>query len=410
MGAHSELGASACERWVNCPGSVALAKRAPQPPSTVYAAEGSVAHEVAAAAVLGHPLPAVGTTVKQDGHEITIDEEMISHALDYAEYIKEIETQHGITRRWVEQMLEIKTIVGPEDLFGTTDYAGSAGYKSIHVVDYKYGKGKRVEIFNNRQLLFYALAVFRGLLSIVEQEVVDEIHLHVYQPRTTPENIAHWIISKATLVNFESELRAVAEKLICGTDNTLAPGEYCWYCPARVNCPAIKEKIKQEAGIELEQMANQLVLAEPGSLTDEQCATIFENIGFYQKYLETVKEHIFERAKTRKIPGLKLVQKRATAFWSDPEGVIEQLTPLLGTDIYTPAKLKSPNQISDVIKEKNRGKAKTDPSRIVVDTTPFFTKKSSGITIALESDKREEVSPLDAAKEFDVPAVTGKEI
>ena len=43
--AHSELGPSSSERWLNCPGSVLLIRDLEKPDS-IYAAEGNAAHEL----------------------------------------------------------------------------------------------------------------------------------------------------------------------------------------------------------------------------------------------------------------------------------------------------------------------------------------------------------------------------
>ncbi|MDE2020994.1 MAG: DUF2800 domain-containing protein, partial [Patescibacteria group bacterium] len=47
---HSPLGASSAERWLHCPGSIALAKKIvlPDAEESEYAKEGTAAHEAAA--------------------------------------------------------------------------------------------------------------------------------------------------------------------------------------------------------------------------------------------------------------------------------------------------------------------------------------------------------------------------
>ena len=43
--AHAKLSASSSERWLNCPGSIALIDKAPPPRESKYALEGTTAHE-----------------------------------------------------------------------------------------------------------------------------------------------------------------------------------------------------------------------------------------------------------------------------------------------------------------------------------------------------------------------------
>ena len=44
---HAKLSASSAFRWINCPGSVALADQLPAPGSSAYADEGTLAHALA---------------------------------------------------------------------------------------------------------------------------------------------------------------------------------------------------------------------------------------------------------------------------------------------------------------------------------------------------------------------------
>ena len=44
---HARCSASAAYRWINCPGSVALSDQCPDPGSSSYADEGTVAHSLA---------------------------------------------------------------------------------------------------------------------------------------------------------------------------------------------------------------------------------------------------------------------------------------------------------------------------------------------------------------------------
>lgn len=44
---HAKLPPSSAERWINCPGSVALSAQLPPPGSSPYADEGTLAHAVA---------------------------------------------------------------------------------------------------------------------------------------------------------------------------------------------------------------------------------------------------------------------------------------------------------------------------------------------------------------------------
>ena len=44
---HARCSASAAHRWINCPGSIALSDQCPDPGSSSYADEGTIAHSLA---------------------------------------------------------------------------------------------------------------------------------------------------------------------------------------------------------------------------------------------------------------------------------------------------------------------------------------------------------------------------
>ena len=91
---HSELGASSASRWMSCPASVRMSREAElieikqgrnASKTSVYAAEGTCAHEVCEMLLrketsIDHLR---GVAKKVGDYEITIDDEMISSAETY---------------------------------------------------------------------------------------------------------------------------------------------------------------------------------------------------------------------------------------------------------------------------------------------------------------------------------------
>ena len=86
-GAHAKLGPSSADRWCQCTASVDLIDRLTEdgkiaPDSTsVYAAEGTVAHEIREMCLnLGlDPHHFVGRVMSADGFTFTVTEDMASH-------------------------------------------------------------------------------------------------------------------------------------------------------------------------------------------------------------------------------------------------------------------------------------------------------------------------------------------
>src|SRR5687768_15513757 len=116
---HAELGPSGWDRWSNCPGSVALSRG--RPSSSKYAAEGSVAHEVADRVLKGDIISAdalLGHIFQHEGFEIEVDDEMVEAVNDYVHFVHE-EVGDGILL--TEQPVPIGHLTGETGATGTSD-------------------------------------------------------------------------------------------------------------------------------------------------------------------------------------------------------------------------------------------------------------------------------------------------
>ena len=100
---HANLGASKAERWMNCPGSVALEADLPNT-SSEYAREGTAAHEVAEQCLLSGKdaidfLDEIITVTEteiiwgketQVPYEIEVTEEMCEAVQMFVSYVREV--------------------------------------------------------------------------------------------------------------------------------------------------------------------------------------------------------------------------------------------------------------------------------------------------------------------------------
>ena len=140
---HAKLSPSSAERWLNCPGSVALAAKCPAPPPSPFAEEGTVAHAVAES-----KLQMLSGEITQGRHERQLEElrkseywcgEMDEATDFYADTVMERLAASGEDAElMVEQQLDLNAWA-PES-FGTSD-AVIIGGSTIEVIDLKYGKG-----------------------------------------------------------------------------------------------------------------------------------------------------------------------------------------------------------------------------------------------------------------------------
>jgi Protein of unknown function (DUF2800) len=235
---HSELGASAAARWMNCPGSVRMVRGVPQQDSR-YAAEGMLAHTVAqqcltrdcnAGAFLGFR--------SEDGLQVT--PEMVRGVQLYVDVCRH--KMDACDLHWVEQPFTLARCDPPTDMFGTTDFAAlSRRRRELHIVDLKYGRGTWVPAKNSPQLRYYAL----GAACTID-EPVSRVSMTVVQPRfSNADPIRTWSIDAVELAEFSFELMARARAALEPDAPTIA-GEWCKFCPAKNSCLAF-QNVKSSA-------------------------------------------------------------------------------------------------------------------------------------------------------------------
>lgn len=166
--AHALLSPSSAARWMVCPGSASLCRHAASDAGQdmSFASEGTFAHEVAAALLMGAELPKSKTYSTS---------EVADEVRPYVEYIR---TLPGTLL--VEQSLGIESITGEADAYGTAD-AVLVGDEELIVCDLKYGMGVKIDAVDNPQIAIYAgaaYAQFGGLFGDIKR-----VRAVIVQPR-----------------------------------------------------------------------------------------------------------------------------------------------------------------------------------------------------------------------------------
>lgn len=354
--AHSPIGASIADRWMNCPGSVRLSKDIPKTTSK-YAEEGTYAHAVAADVLLE----------KKDPWPQGISDEMVSAIQTYTGVIYEDLGNLGEKKLFVETAFHLSEL--HEDLWGTTDAAiYNPRSKFLQIYDFKYGAGVAVDVDDNVQLKYYALG---ALLEF--KLAAQEIELIIVQPRCAhPDGIVRrYRFDSFELLDFAADLREKAletEK----PDAILFAGAHCKWCPAAGVCPEIHNKAK-------ELMRSEFKLLETKDYSPEKLSEVLTWLPVISAWVTNVRQFAYgEAAHGVKVPGFKLVAKRATRKWVDEDKLRlfvdqELRNPLMAYD-HT---LKTPAQMEKVIDKK------------VLE--PFIVSVSSGVSLVPEADRRPEI-------------------
>lgn len=155
--AHAKLSPSSAERWMSCPGSVALNEGKDDNGSS-YAAEGTAAHELAEKILRGNlgAAEAKGLVGLRAENGVEWTDDMLRDVLKYTDQIHQIVESTGGTLH-VEQKLPIWPWTDEAEAHGTADAVIVAGEELI-VADLKFGMGVEVSAVDNKQLMLYALA------------------------------------------------------------------------------------------------------------------------------------------------------------------------------------------------------------------------------------------------------------
>lgn len=355
---HSSLvGGSTASRVINCPGSVALVAQMPPKPSSKYADEGTLLHDVISDLLQSDAGVSEYIGRSYNGVELTQDliDSKITPALGALneidpDMVMDIEVECNVSYG--------EFIPGA---FGSVDLIGRLGNRTI-VLDWKFGDGVPVPAENNKQLLFYAAAARRTLDTRWAFEGTDEIELIIVQP----PHIRRWVTTFETLDRFEVDLlRAV--KLAQRPDAPIASGEHCRWCAAKPICPVVNGEIDRARRTSLQ------------NLNSDEIGELLRKADAFESWVKDLRELAFTMLENDKpVTGYKLVAKRATRQWVDEDEAADRLLSfgLLEEEIIK-TELISPAQAEKVLKKSKLAL----PDDLVAAV-------SSGSTLAPESDPR----------------------
>lgn len=373
---HAKLSASSALRWINCPGSVALADQLPAPGSSAYADEGTLAHALAELK-LRKFLGDVGDYDKELA-QIQASEyysgEMEEATDFYAETVQEHLAAAGADAElMIEQQFSLANWV-PEG-FGTSD-AVIIGGNVIEVIDLKYGKGIKVDAVNNPQLRLYGLgasALFGDLYDF------DTVRTTIIQPRLDHVSTEEQPL-KELLLWAEEDVAPRATMALEGTDY-LATGDWCRFCPAKAVC-------RKRAEYNLELARDEF--KAPPLLTDEEIGEVLRRAEEIQKWTSDIQDYALEQALAGKhFDGWKLVEGRSNRKYADDLKVAETLV----AAGYDEAMLYERKLYGITAMEKIVGKKK-----LTTTLGDLIIKPAGKPVLVPESDKREAINTTEAAK------------
>ena len=368
MAKHALLSAASANRWLNCPKSVRLTEDIPEPPSSPFAAEGTLAHAIAED-YLREYVTGNGRTLED--YEVPerfkanplYYEGMYQDVTPYLDYVvNTYESKSRAATIDIEARLDFSKYV-PSG-FGTGD-AVIIDNETLEIIDLKYGKGVLVEAEYNPQIMLYGLGALHVYDYIFD---IRTVKMTIVQPRLN--HLATFELSAQELREWGNKDVAPVAKLAYNGAGDQKAGEWCRWCKIKATCKVRAEKQGQ----------NIAMMAE-AELTDEQICQVLDASAEVKAWLSDVEANIVQRLTDGgSLPGWKLVEGRSNRKIKEPEAVVEILLSngVNASQVYKPQELQSLTAL-----EKAVGKA-----RFRELCGDYIYKPQGKATLVPESDKR----------------------
>lgn len=404
---HALLSASSSKQWLHCPPSVRLQENFPNE-SSVYAAEGTFAHEVCEYKVRKY----LHERVKRPQSE-EYDTEEIEQITDvYAEFVISIIEQmkeNGCEPlAFVEERVDYSHIA-PSG-FGTADMLiigkDEQGRGILHVCDFKTGAGVFVDADHNSQMMLYAIGALSAYGFLYDIEIV---RMSIIQPRL--DNISTFECSRQELEDWGESIKPTALLAYEGKGEQ-HPGDWCRFCRAKPVCKACADEalaLCREDFLDLDAGAfddtaeesdmtapyeadtQTAVFKQPGLIPISELAEILPTLNRISSWIEAVFAFVSSEAINHgvPIPGYKVVEGRSKRVFTDTKAVVYTAVQNGYTDLY------KQTLITLTEFEKMMGKKKFNEL-----LGEYVAKPPGKLALVPESDPREPVDLTTPGQEF----------
>lgn len=391
---HALLSPSGAKKWLTCSASLACEKDIPNT-SGKAAVLGTAMHTIAEVHlnqyIKGTALPLereVGAYVLDEGKgqikalispmkgAVLITADMIEQVRKYTDYCKAI--IDVATYAKLEMRVNLTEVLHPGyegvETFGTADLVAvqelaNTDEHMLIIGDLKTGR-HRVEAKENKQLMLYALGVYRRLKRRYNITVV---RLVIFQPYAG--GASEWDISVEGLelfAKFAQKRALLALDAYSRGKKNLKASDFkpsvdgCQWCRFSEQCAA---RTKTVNAVLAEELEDDFAL----ELTPEQLVAEYEKLPLLRQHIDKVEKAMATALHSgKKVPGYKLVEgKMGNRAWKDAEAVYEKYGYKLTKEV-----LMTPTEAVKVISEE--------------ELKDFITRKPGAPCVATADDKRPE--------------------
>lgn len=322
---HAALSASGSHRWMTCPPSVKLSENFTETTSQ-FAEEGTYLHELCELKLhryLGDMAPElIEAQCREHKDNAFYSDEAESVTDEYVAFC--IETIEAVRLGckdpliMVEHRLDFSAYVPGG--FGTGDLVLVAD-GVIEVIDFKGGRGVRVDAYENSQLMLYGLG---ALLEFDALYDIRSIRVTIVQPRLNNTS-TYEITAEELLFWAETQVRPKALQAAKGEGDFCA-GEHCRFCRARYTCRARSDYHMALAVRDFKQ---------PDLLSDEELLDILPVAESLNNWVQDLMAYATQQAVDGKQwTGYKLVAGRSVRKYTSDAEVIKAATDAGFSDIY----------------------------------------------------------------------------
>ena len=375
MAAHALLSPSASHRWLNCTAAPRLEEQEPDSSSS-YAEEGTLAHAMCARTLklyLGQSTASEAREIRElsgEYYAAEMDEHVETYRALVLGKLSDARAHTKDARLLVERRLDFGSYI--PDAFGTADAIIIAD-GMMEVIDFKYGKGVRVEAERNPQMMIYALGAYDEFSLEYD---IRRVRMTIVQPRL--ENISEYETSVYELTAWaENTLRPKAREAYEGKGKQ-KPGDWCRFCKVRGKCKALAQDCLKTAE----------TFSDPKLIGPEMMAReVLPRIASIKSWLTDVEDYALGQALSGVgYEGYKVVEGRSNRKITDVNGAVEALTSEFDPEIIMkPRELKTITDLERVIGKK----------RFTELCSPYITKPRGKPTLVPESDKRPPYNSVD---------------
>ncbi|UXQ84737.1 DUF2800 domain-containing protein [Salmonella phage vB-SeS-01] len=401
---HALLSPSGAKKWLACSASLACEKDIPNT-SGKAAVLGTAMHTLAETHlnqyIKGTELPLerdVGAYVLEEGKgavkalikpmkgAVLITADMIEQVRKYTDYCKAI--IDVATYAKLEMRVNLTEVLHPGyegvETFGTADLVAvqemaNTDEHMLIIGDLKTGR-HRVEAKENKQLMLYALGVYRRLKRRYNITVV---RLVIFQPYAG--GASEWDISVEGLELFAkfAQKRALLalDAYFRGKKNLKASDfkpsvDGCQWCRFSEQCSARTKTVNSVLAEELE---DDFAL----ELTPEQLVAEYEKLPLLRQHIDKVEKAMAAALHSgKKVPGYKLVEGRpGNRAWKDTDALLETLSHFeLGAEMLHKEVLMTPTEAE----KQHKG------SELWAALEKHVTRKPGAPCVTTVEDKRPE--------------------